>query len=33
MDEIVRLDSREEAALENVAEKFVALHNGNTMKV
>ncbi|UCI32868.1 hypothetical protein [Mesorhizobium sp. B4-1-4] len=32
MDHIVRLDSRQEAALQAAADKFVALHNGDVMK-
>jgi hypothetical protein len=32
MDQIITLDSRQEAALQKVADKFVALHHGNTMK-
>ncbi|WP_195176355.1 hypothetical protein [Mesorhizobium sp. INR15] len=32
MDHIVTLDSRQEAALQAAAVKFVALHNGNVMK-
>jgi hypothetical protein len=32
MDHIVRLDSRQEAALQAVAEKFVATHKGDVMK-
>lgn len=32
MDEIVRLDGRQEAALQKVAEKFVSRHKGDTMK-
>ncbi|MFC3326182.1 hypothetical protein [Mesorhizobium cantuariense] len=32
MDQIVSLDSRQEAALQAVADKFVALHKGNVMK-
>ncbi|CCV03300.1 conserved hypothetical protein [Mesorhizobium metallidurans STM 2683] len=32
MDHIVTLDSRQEAALQAVADKFVALHKGDTMK-
>lgn len=32
MDRIVRLDSRQEAELQRVADKFVALHNGDVMK-
>ncbi|MBZ9811025.1 MULTISPECIES: hypothetical protein [unclassified Mesorhizobium] len=31
-DHIVSLDSRQEAALQAVADKFVALHKGDTMK-
>lgn len=31
-DRIVTLDSRQEAALQAVADKFVALHKGDTMK-
>lgn len=32
MDHIVTLDTRQEAALQAVAEKFVAVHKGNVMK-
>ncbi|RUV92919.1 MULTISPECIES: hypothetical protein [unclassified Mesorhizobium] len=32
MDHIVALDSRREAALQKVADKFVALHKGDAMK-
>ncbi|MDG4882435.1 hypothetical protein [Mesorhizobium sp. WSM4884] len=32
MDHIVTLDSRQEAALQATADKFVALHKGDTMK-
>ncbi|MBZ9942647.1 hypothetical protein LB533_16265 [Mesorhizobium sp. BR1-1-13] len=32
MDHIVRLDSRQEAALQVAAEKFVATHQGDVMK-
>ncbi|AMX99509.1 hypothetical protein AB0V79_06995 [Mesorhizobium ciceri] len=32
MDHIVTLDSRQEAALQAVANKFVTLHKGDTMK-
>ncbi|MER9261459.1 hypothetical protein [Mesorhizobium sp. M0619] len=32
MDHIVTLDSRREAALQAVAEKFVAVHKGDVMK-
>ncbi|WP_292119423.1 hypothetical protein [Mesorhizobium sp.] len=32
MDHIVRLDSRQEAALQAVADKFVATHQGDVMK-
>ncbi|MER8802222.1 hypothetical protein [Mesorhizobium sp. M0998] len=32
MDHIITLDSRQEAALQAVADKFVALHRGDTMK-
>ena len=32
MDRIVRLDARQEAELQRVADKFVALHNGDVMK-
>lgn len=32
MDHIVTLDSRQEAALQAVADKFVAAHRGNVMK-
>lgn len=32
MDRIVRLDSRQEAELQRVADKFVALHGGDVMK-
>ena len=32
MDQIVRLDSRQEAALQATADKFVALHKGDPMK-
>lgn len=31
-DRIVTLDSRQEAALQAIADKFVALHKGDTMK-
>ncbi|WP_404926560.1 hypothetical protein [Mesorhizobium sp. ORM16] len=31
-DRIITLDSRQEAALQAVADKFVALHKGDTMK-
>lgn len=32
MDRIVRLDARQEAELQRVADKFVALHEGDVMK-
>ncbi|TIW19939.1 MAG: hypothetical protein E5V65_09415 [Mesorhizobium sp.] len=32
MDHIVRLDSRQEAALQATADKFIALHKGDPMK-
>ncbi len=32
MDHIVRLDSRQEAALQAIADKFVASHKGDVMK-
>ncbi|MBZ9870503.1 hypothetical protein LB542_06490 [Mesorhizobium sp. BR1-1-9] len=32
MDHIVTLDSRQEAALQAVADKFIALHKGDVMK-
>ncbi|MCG7508854.1 hypothetical protein [Mesorhizobium retamae] len=32
MDRIVRLDSRQEAELQRVADKFVAYHGGDVMK-
>ena len=32
MDEIVRLDSRQEAAMQKIAEKFVSRHKGDTMQ-
>lgn len=32
MDYIITLDSREEAALQAVADKFVAKHKGDAMK-
>ncbi|WP_164757566.1 MULTISPECIES: hypothetical protein [unclassified Mesorhizobium] len=32
MDHIITLDSRQEAALQAVAERFVASHKGDTMK-
>lgn len=32
MDRIVRLDSREEAALQATADKFIAIHKGNPVK-
>jgi hypothetical protein len=32
MDQIVRLDSRQEAVLQATADKFVALHKGDPMK-
>lgn len=32
MDQIITLDSRQEAALQKVADRFVSLHQGNTMK-
>ncbi|UCI08690.1 hypothetical protein [Mesorhizobium sp. B1-1-8] len=32
MEHIVRLDSRKEAALQSIAEKFVATHKGDAMK-
>ncbi|TPJ52699.1 hypothetical protein [Mesorhizobium sp. B2-6-4] len=31
-DRIITLDSRQEAALQTVADKFVALHKGDPMK-
>ncbi|TPL36767.1 hypothetical protein [Mesorhizobium sp. B2-4-8] len=31
-DRIITLDSRQESALQAVADKFVALHKGDTMK-
>ncbi|MGX7877387.1 hypothetical protein ACVDG5_036460 [Mesorhizobium sp. ORM6] len=31
-DRIITLDSRQEAALQAVADKFVAVHKGDTMK-
>lgn len=32
MDQIIALDSRQEAALQKVADRFVSLHKGDTMK-
>jgi hypothetical protein len=32
MDHIVTLDSRQETALQAVADKFVAIHKGDVMK-
>ncbi|WFP74735.1 hypothetical protein [Mesorhizobium sp. WSM4906] len=32
MDHIVRLDSRQEAALQATADKFIALHKGDPVK-
>jgi len=32
MDRIVRLDSRQEAALQATADKFIALHDGDPVK-
>ncbi|WP_292157799.1 hypothetical protein [Mesorhizobium sp.] len=32
MDHIVTLDSRQEAALQAVADKFIALHKGDAVK-
>ncbi|MER9524139.1 hypothetical protein NKI96_11190 [Mesorhizobium sp. M0292] len=32
MDNILTLDSRQEAALQAVADKFVAVHKGDVMK-
>ncbi len=32
MNRIVRLDARQEAELQRVADKFVALHDGDVMK-
>ncbi|TPJ77177.1 hypothetical protein [Mesorhizobium sp. B2-6-2] len=32
MDHIVRLDGRQEAALQAIADKFVATHQGDVMK-
>ena len=32
MDQIVTLDSRQEQALQKVADKFIALHYGDTKK-
>ncbi|TPK41265.1 hypothetical protein FJ492_19880 [Mesorhizobium sp. B2-5-4] len=32
MDHIVKLDSRQEAALQAVADNFVAVHKGDVMK-
>ena len=32
MDQIVTLDSRQEAALQAVADKFIALHEGDAAK-
>ena len=32
MDHIVRLDSREEAALQAIAERFIAEHKGDALK-
>ncbi len=33
MDRIVHLDARQEAELQRVAERFVAVHDGDVMKV
>ncbi|RWH67037.1 hypothetical protein [Mesorhizobium sp.] len=32
MSHIIRLDSRQEAALQGVAESFIAQHNGDAVK-
>jgi len=32
MDHIVRLDSRQEAALQQVADRFIKLHGGDPVK-
>lgn len=32
MDRVVRLDARQEAELQRVADKFVAYHKGDVMK-
>ncbi|AZO59692.1 hypothetical protein EJ078_10935 [Mesorhizobium sp. M1A.F.Ca.IN.022.06.1.1] len=32
MDQIVRLDSRQEAVLQATADKFIALHKGDAVK-
>ncbi len=32
MDQIITLDSRQEAALQEIADRFVSLHQGDTMK-
>ncbi|RTM00948.1 MAG: hypothetical protein EKK31_22140 [Hyphomicrobiales bacterium] len=32
MDRIVRLDSRQEAALQSTADKFIALHKGDPVQ-
>ncbi|RWA69940.1 hypothetical protein [Mesorhizobium sp.] len=32
MDHIVRLDSRQEAALQVIAERFIAAHKGDPVK-
>ncbi|WP_189644380.1 hypothetical protein [Mesorhizobium sp. M9A.F.Ca.ET.002.03.1.2] len=32
MDHIITLDSRQEAALQAVADKFIALHKGDAVK-
>ncbi|MER9237877.1 hypothetical protein [Mesorhizobium sp. M0633] len=32
MDHIVRLDSRQEAALQAIADKFIAQHQGDAVK-
>jgi len=32
MDQIMTLDSRQEAALQAVADKFIALHKGDAVK-
>lgn len=32
MDQILRLDARQEAALQAIADKFVKLHKGDVMK-
>lgn len=32
MDQIVRLDSRQEAALQAIAERFIAQHKGDPVK-